>query len=59
MSRQKKQGTTHESWIVNELHANEYEARRIADIQRRKALRPGWLDEALRTAGVIGPGETL
>jgi hypothetical protein len=31
MSRQKKQGTTHESWIVNELHANEYEARRIAE----------------------------
>lgn len=31
MSRQKKQGTTHESWIVNELHANDYEARRIAE----------------------------
>lgn len=35
------------------------ETKRIADIQSRKALRPGWLDEALRTAGVIGPGETL
>jgi hypothetical protein len=31
MSKQKKQGTTHESWIVNELRANEYEARRIAE----------------------------
>jgi RraA family protein len=35
------------------------ETRRIADIQSRKALRPGWLDGALRTAGVIGEGETL
>lgn len=31
MSRQKKQGTTHESWIVNELHANEHPANRIAE----------------------------
>jgi hypothetical protein len=31
MSRQKKQGTTHESWIVNELAAREYPARRIAE----------------------------
>jgi len=31
MSKQKKQGTTHESWIVNELRSNEYEARRIAE----------------------------
>ena len=35
------------------------ETRRIADIRSRKALRPGWLDGALRTAGVIGDGETL
>jgi len=35
------------------------ETRRIADIRSRKALRPGWLDGALRTAGVIGEGETL
>lgn len=35
------------------------EAKRIADIQSRKALRPGWLDGALRAAGVIGEGETL
>lgn len=35
------------------------ETRRIADIQGRKALRPGWLDAALRTAGVIQEGETL
>lgn len=31
MSRQKKQGTTHESWIVNELQANEHPANRIAE----------------------------
>ena len=35
------------------------ETRRIADIRSRKALRPGWLDVALRTAGVIQEGETL
>lgn len=35
------------------------EARRIADIRSRRALRPGWLDGALRTAGVIREGETL
>ena len=35
------------------------ETRRIADIQSRKALRPAWLDGALRAAGVIGDGETL
>lgn len=35
------------------------ETRRIADIQSRKALRPGWLDAALRAAGVIGEGQTL
>lgn len=35
------------------------ETARIADIQSRKALRPGWLDAALRAAGVIQAGETL
>lgn len=35
------------------------ETKRIADIKGRKALRPGWLDGALRAAGVIQEGETL
>jgi 4-hydroxy-4-methyl-2-oxoglutarate aldolase len=35
------------------------ETKRIADIKSRKALRPQWLDGALRTAGVIQDGETL
>jgi regulator of RNase E activity RraA len=35
------------------------ETRRIADIKSRKALRPAWLDGALRAAGVIQDGETL
>ncbi len=35
------------------------ETKRIADIKSRKQLRPGWLDGALRTAGVIKEGETL
>lgn len=35
------------------------ENQRIADIKSRKALRPGWLDGALRAAGVIREGETL
>lgn len=35
------------------------ETTRIADIRSRKALRPGWLDGALRAASVIGEGETL
>ena len=35
------------------------EMKRIADIKSRKALRPGWLDGALRAAGVIKEGETL
>lgn len=35
------------------------EARRIADIRSRKALRPAWLEGALRAAGVIQAGETL
>jgi 4-hydroxy-4-methyl-2-oxoglutarate aldolase len=35
------------------------ETKRIADIKSRKALRPGWLDDALRAAGVVKEGETL
>lgn len=35
------------------------ETKRIADIKSRKALRPAWLDGALRAAGVIREGETL
>ena len=35
------------------------ETQRIADIRSRKALRPKWLEGALRAAGVIGEGETL
>ena len=35
------------------------ETKRIADIKSRKALRPVWLDEALRAAGVIKDGEAL
>ncbi|MBV9890670.1 MAG: RraA family protein [Rhizobacter sp.] len=35
------------------------ETKRIADIKSRKALRPGWLDAALRAAGVIKEGESL
>jgi 4-hydroxy-4-methyl-2-oxoglutarate aldolase len=35
------------------------ENKRIADIKSRKALRPVWLDGALRAAGVIKDGETL
>jgi 4-hydroxy-4-methyl-2-oxoglutarate aldolase len=35
------------------------ETQRIADIRSRKALRPAWLDSALRTAGVLKEGETL
>ena len=37
----------------------EAETKRIADIKSRKALRPGWLDGALRAAGVLKEGETL
>jgi 4-hydroxy-4-methyl-2-oxoglutarate aldolase len=37
----------------------EDETRRIADIRANKALRPGWLDGALRAAGVLKEGETL
>ncbi|WP_119153577.1 RraA family protein [Caldimonas tepidiphila] len=35
------------------------ETKRIEDIKSRKALRPSWLDGALRAAGVIKEGETL
>lgn len=35
------------------------ETRRIADIKSRKALRPAWLDGALRAAGVLKEGESL
>lgn len=35
------------------------ETKRIADIQSRKALRPAWLEGALRAAGVIAEGQTL
>ena len=35
------------------------ETKRINDIKSRKALRPSWLDGALRAAGVIKEGETL
>jgi hypothetical protein len=31
MSKQKKQGTTHESWIVNELTSHQHPANRIAE----------------------------
>lgn len=35
------------------------ETKRINDIKSRRQLRPGWLDGALRAAGVIREGETL
>jgi regulator of RNase E activity RraA len=35
------------------------ETRRIAAIKSRESLRPGWLEGALRAAGVIGEGESL
>jgi 4-hydroxy-4-methyl-2-oxoglutarate aldolase len=35
------------------------ETKRIADIRADKAVRPGWLDGALRAAGVLKEGETL
>ena len=37
----------------------EDEARRIDDIKANKALRPSWLDGALRAAGVLEEGEKL
>jgi regulator of RNase E activity RraA len=35
------------------------EAKRIVAIKRNEALRPDWLDEALRAAGVLKPGESF
>ncbi|MGZ5570384.1 MAG: RraA family protein [Usitatibacter sp.] len=35
------------------------ETKRIAAIKRNEALRPSWLDGALRAAGVLKEGETL
>jgi RraA family protein len=35
------------------------ETKRIEGIKSRQALRPGWLDGALRAAGVLKDGETL
>ena len=35
------------------------ERKRIADIQAGRNLRPGWLDGALKAAGVLKEGETL
>ena len=35
------------------------ETQRIAGIRRNEALRPGWLDAALRAAGVLKEGEKL
>ena len=35
------------------------EHKRIADIKSRQALRPDWLDGALRAAGVLKEGESL
>lgn len=35
------------------------EEKRIADIRAGKALRPAWVDEALRKAGVLAEGQTL
>ncbi|MDM0115435.1 RraA family protein [Variovorax sp. J22R133] len=35
------------------------ETKRIAGIKSRQALRPAWLDGALRSAGVLKEGETL
>jgi regulator of RNase E activity RraA len=37
----------------------EAEGKRIAGIKKREALRPSWLDGALRAAGVLKDGETL
>jgi regulator of RNase E activity RraA len=35
------------------------ERQRIADITSGKAIRPAWLEDTLRAAGVLGDGETL
>lgn len=35
------------------------EAKRMDEIRAKRALKPGWLDAALRAAGVLKEGETL
>ncbi len=35
------------------------EGKRMGDILAKRALKPGWLDAALRAAGVLGEGESL
>lgn len=35
------------------------EAKRLDDIRSRRALKPGWLDGSLRTAGLLKEGESL
>jgi regulator of RNase E activity RraA len=35
------------------------EAKRMEQIRRKEALRPPWLDAALRAAGVLKEGEKL
>ena len=35
------------------------EAKRMDDIRAKRALKPGWLDAALRAAGVVKEGESL
>ena len=35
------------------------EAKRMDDIRAKRALKPGWLDAALRAAGVLKEGESL
>ncbi len=35
------------------------ETKRVADIRSHRALRPGWLEGALRAAGVLRDGESL
>jgi 4-hydroxy-4-methyl-2-oxoglutarate aldolase len=47
------------AWLPLAAEKVAAETKRIADIKSRKALRPGWLDGALRAAGVIKEGESL
>ena len=48
-----------ESLLEPALKKEADEAKRIAAIRRSEALRPPWLDAALRAAGVLKDGETL
>jgi 4-hydroxy-4-methyl-2-oxoglutarate aldolase len=48
-----------ESLLEPALKKEADEAKRIAAIRRNEALRPPWLDAALRAAGVLKEGETL